>query len=273
MPNHRGLDTDLGWQRREFRKLWKALRESNAAKRLQASTIGRGGVTIKGGGSLITKYAAGASAIILGPAFPDATEDGAQMALLDENGLTVLYAYRLPPSVSNPSGASAVYAQGDFITLLSKSSTSQVYVDDTTVQLFSTGSSGVCIGHSTTGSAANCFIDPSNGRIWRSTSSLRYKQDVEDVEVDAAVVLKMQGRTWRDKLEVEKDPETETRHVGFIAEELHDLGLGQFVVYDEAGDPEAISYDRLSVALLAVVKDQERRIAALESADERATDS
>lgn len=34
-------------------------------------------------------------------------------------------------------------------------------------------------GHTTTASAANCFINTADGRIYRSTSSLRYKKDVE----------------------------------------------------------------------------------------------
>lgn len=39
MPNYRGLDTDIGWQKREFRKVWTAIREGNAAKRLRASSF------------------------------------------------------------------------------------------------------------------------------------------------------------------------------------------------------------------------------------------
>lgn len=40
---------DAGWIRRELREIKRQLRESNAAKRLQAATIGSGGLTVDGG--------------------------------------------------------------------------------------------------------------------------------------------------------------------------------------------------------------------------------
>jgi hypothetical protein len=261
-PKH--SDTTPGWIKRRFEKIEKQLRESNAAKRLEAATIGRGGLTIKNRGTLLSKYATGATAVLIGPVYPDAPDEGSQIALLDETGQVILNAYRLPVSDLNPTAASALYAQGDFVYLLSKSYTSQVYIDDVVVSLTG-GTGGVKITHSTTGASANCYIDPSDGRIWRSTSSRRYKQDIEDAPVDPAAVLQMQPRTWRDKAEVQADPDTGRRYIGFIAEELHELGLSQFVVYDADDQPEAISYDRLSVALLAVVKDQETRLQALEA--------
>lgn len=93
------------------------------------------------------------------------------------------------------------------------------------------------------------------------SSSIRYKQDIEDAPVDPADVLQMQSRTWRDKAEVEKDPETEHRYVGFIAEELMELpSLRQFLLFNDAGEPESIQYNRLSVALLELLKDQQKRL-------------
>jgi hypothetical protein len=47
---------------------------------------------------------------------------------------------------------------------------------------------------------------------------------------------------------------------GFIAEELADDGLGQFVTYDKAGQPEGVAYDRMCAALLIVCRDQQQRI-------------
>lgn len=116
----------------------------------------------------------------------------------------------------------------------------------------------------TTGGAANCNLGP-GGQVRYSTSSLRYKQDVEAVEVDPAAVLRMEPKTWRDRNAVVADPDTTERHVGFIAEDLHELGLTEFITYNDDGEPDAIQYDRLSVALLAVVQDQERRLTRLEN--------
>lgn len=101
--------------------------------------------------------------------------------------------------------------------------------------------------------------------VARSTSSRRYKREVQDVDIDPAAVLAMRGKSWRDRAEVHRDPDTARRHVGFIAEELDELGLAEFVTYDEQGRPDAIQYDRLSVGLLAVLQQQQQRIDALEA--------
>lgn len=131
---------------------------------------------------------------------------------------------------------------------------------------FSSGSYTLRIPWFTTSSAANMFID-NDGRIWKSTSARKYKQDIEDAAIDAAAVLRMRPRTWRDRAEVEKDPDTQTRYVGFIAEELDDLGLGEFVTRTPDGDVEGIAYDRLVAAVIPVLRDLDSRLRALESAN------
>jgi hypothetical protein len=134
-----------------------------------------------------------------------------------------------------------------------------VKIDANGALALTSGQDQIAMDHNTTGAAANMVIDSVTQIVTRSTSSRRYKQDIEDVEIDPKVVLKMQGRTWRQKSDVEADPYTEVRYVGFIAEELDDLGLDIFVIYDEYG-PEAIQYDRLVVALLELVKLQQTQI-------------
>lgn len=47
---------------------------------------------------------------------------------------------------------------------------------------------------------------------------------------------------------------TPEREVGLIAEELHDAGLQEFVIYDEHGKPEGIEYGMLTVALHAAAR-------------------
>lgn len=127
--------------------------------------------------------------------------------------------------------------------------------------------------NATVSSAANLFIS-SNGNVARSTSSLRYKTDVQDLDL-GMMALELQPRTWIDKREYEENgnsAEGLTRFPGFIAEELHDLGFNSLVIYNEQGQPEAISYDRMTVAIIPVLKQQQTlieqltaRIEALES--------
>lgn len=130
------------------------------------------------------------------------------------------------------------------------------------VQLLS--STNQCfIDHTTTGSAANCFIGI-NGLILRSTSSRRYKIDIEDVHVDKRKTFALRPRTWRDRNEVQEDPNNENWYVGFIAEELEEIGLTQFIEYDENGQPDSIAYDRITVALIDIIKEQESRLSEIE---------
>lgn len=119
---------------------------------------------------------------------------------------------------------------------------------------------GVSVAYGTETLAANTYITTS-GTIRRTSSSIRYKQDVEDLQVDLSAVLAMRPRTWRDKRQVEEDPTTTLRIPGFIAEELDVLGLTEFVTY-EANGPESIQYDRLSAAQQLVLVDHEARIVA-----------
>lgn len=118
----------------------------------------------------------------------------------------------------------------------------------------------VYVGHTTTGSAANTRLE-TNGAIQRVTSSLRYKADVRDADIDPSAVLSVRGRTWVEKSDA-GSPDAK-RNVGFIAEELDAAGLTEFVEYDDEGRPDAIQYDRLSVGLLAVVKSQQAQLDAL----------
>lgn len=125
----------------------------------------------------------------------------------------------------------------------------------------------VTIAHTTTGSAANAYLDAFTGRIYRSTSSRRQKTDIADAEVDPADVLAMQPRTWVDtvKVDLAEDEGDLRRDVGFIAEELDELpSLRQFVQYNAEGEPDAIEYDRLSVALLTLAKAQAEQLTAIE---------
>lgn len=117
----------------------------------------------------------------------------------------------------------------------------------------------IIVSHSTTSSSANCNIT-TRGQIRRSTSASRYKQDVENLVIDPDAVLSLEAKTWRDRNEVAENPNSDNWYIGYMAEELESLGLDVFVDYNEHGDPENIEYDRMSVALLSVIKRQQSQI-------------
>lgn len=126
----------------------------------------------------------------------------------------------------------------------------------------------------------------STGTLYRASSSLRYKQDVESAAVNTSV-LDVEPRTWHDKSEMETRAQIEDyraahgegplpielqgysaeprRHYGAIAEDVHDLGLTELVQYDAYGRPDSLSYDKFGVALIPVVRELRERIALLET--------
>jgi hypothetical protein len=98
-----------------------------------------------------------------------------------------------------------------------------------------------------------------NGSLVRTASSARYKQDIVDLSIDYEKILMMQPRLYRWIEEVQEF--SDARHyAGFIAEELHELGLTDFVSYskDNEGNvrPEGVYYGELTGALVLAIKHQ-----------------
>lgn len=109
----------------------------------------------------------------------------------------------------------------------------------------------------TSASAANMYMD-TNGLIWRSTSSGRYKTDVRDLPVAL-------GDNLIDKLHPvlykSKNVNDGTRdYVGLIAEEVLAAGGDGYVELDEEGVPQGVMYDRLIVAVIAALKGMRKEL-------------
>jgi len=70
------------------------------------------------------------------------------------------------------------------------------------------------------------------------------------------------------RAEIEKrddDPEyVVADEFGAIAEDLHDLGLGVVVDYDEAGEPRGINYQMVALLAIEAAKHVNKKVAALE---------
>jgi hypothetical protein len=131
-------------------------------------------------------------------------------------------------------------------------------------------------------SAGSTVVVTSAGLIRRTSSSLKYKKDVETLEqtiVDNAV--NNLRPVWYRTKNADGDDKATWSHIGLIAEEV-DLVEPRLVKYktvevtqDENGAnvtteletpvPEDVDYAKLSVILLAKVKQLESRIAVLEA--------
>jgi hypothetical protein len=119
----------------------------------------------------------------------------------------------------------------------------------------------------TSGSGANVFVD-SSGLLYRSTSSLKYKKDVQDATHGLAKVLALRSVTYKGK----NENDGEKIFGGLIAEEVHEAGLTEFVQYAEDGNPDALNYGNMVSLCIKAIQEQQAlitqltaRITALES--------
>lgn len=106
-------------------------------------------------------------------------------------------------------------------------------------------------------------LNSGNGRVQTVSSSRRYKEDIEDHQVDLDAILQLRGRSWRDRAEAAENPGTTNRYAGLIAEEVHDLGLTEAVLYDPDGAPRNIQDRPLIVGLIQLAQRQQAQIDAL----------
>lgn len=120
------------------------------------------------------------------------------------------------------------------------------------------------------------------------TSARKYKEDIQDAEIDPADVLKMRPRTWLDKNDLtqwENDQQVRAiaksngeeafiegpvipypdRTIGFVAEEIAALPSMHIFVNYKDGQPEGLHYDRMAAAFVSVAKENYARVDALET--------
>lgn len=116
-------------------------------------------------------------------------------------------------------------------------------------------------GGGTTGASIN-----NNGTIIRTSSSERYKQDIEDLSINYEDLLSLQPKRFRLKDEAADDSEARY-YAGFIAEEIDQTSLKDFVAYRTLEDgsvvPDGVYYGELTSALLEAIKHQDTIIKSL----------
>jgi hypothetical protein len=102
----------------------------------------------------------------------------------------------------------------------------------------------------TTASAANLVVD-SNGDFFKSTSSLRYKKDVDYNGVDGSIAYRLKPVSFKSKRD-------DSAHLGFIAEDVAEQEP-RLVTYepDENGvqRPEAVEYAIVTAVLTKALQD------------------
>ena len=103
----------------------------------------------------------------------------------------------------------------------------------------------------------------SAGTLGTSSSSRRFKENITNLPYEAADILKLNPIIFQyreDHLEEGADRPIE---VGLIAEELADLGFEELIFRGTDGQPNAIAYEKIAVALLKVCQTQQTQLDAL----------
>ena len=108
--------------------------------------------------------------------------------------------------------------------------------------------------------ASNMYVH-TNGVLYRSTSSRRYKNTIEDAKHGLSDLLKLRSVTYKGN----DDAAGDTVFGGLIAEEVHDAGLTEFVQYNDDNEPDALAYGNMVSLCVKAIQEQQTQIEALKS--------
>ncbi|QMP84473.1 minor tail protein [Streptomyces phage Endor1] len=100
-----------------------------------------------------------------------------------------------------------------------------------------------------------------DGTFCRNTSSIKFKENVRDYQVDPAKVLALRPVLY-DRKPKEGETSRRTDEFGLIAEEVYEQIPEIVNILD--GEVDGLRYDLLPVAMIAVLQDQQARIERLE---------
>lgn len=112
------------------------------------------------------------------------------------------------------------------------------------------------------GSSNGIDFDPDRLLISREGSSLRYKEDIRPLDADFAKILAVEAKVYRMR-EGYGAPGVE--NFGYIAEDLHEAGLNDLVLYDREGRPDGVKYKKVVLYVNEVVKAHQKMIEALQA--------
>jgi hypothetical protein len=102
----------------------------------------------------------------------------------------------------------------------------------------------------------------SDGLYGIGSSSIRFKENVVDAGLDVDAIRQIAVRHFNYKSDFSND---QSLQVGVIAEELVELGLGEFVFFNDDGTADGVAYEKLALAVLSLVQVQADAFDALEA--------
>jgi hypothetical protein len=123
---------------------------------------------------------------------------------------------------------------------------------------FYTGAASLSPYNLTTAAAANLVV-AADFYLYRSTSSARYKKNIVDYDRGLDAVMSLRPVYYEGKGEIDEGK----RFAGFVAEEVYDAGLTEFVVLDEEEKPDALHYGNMTALLVKALQDAAQQIDSL----------
>lgn len=120
-------------------------------------------------------------------------------------------------------------------------------------------------GYTVSTDYASVYINGAGGgyRLGITPSARRLKQDEVPHPYTLEQACAIQIVAYRLIAAVEADPDA-GGEVGVIADDLVAVGLSEFVLFDESGDPASVAYERLWLVALGGLQDAAARLARLE---------
>jgi hypothetical protein len=100
----------------------------------------------------------------------------------------------------------------------------------------------------------------SAGRLAKTGSTQRIKQDIENANLDYSKLYDLTLRQFKYKEDVANLGNNAPTALGFIAEELISYGLSEFVGFDAEGQPETVHYHLLPLAFIELIKQQKQAL-------------
>lgn len=196
-------------------------------------------------------FDAAISANAVGNAFGNNTDNGAVITFAGSGYIGSLGADATGVVISNNSAARGFRVNNANGTLFSLPASLTVGIPIITL-----------IGANTTASAASCFVDASGG-LYRSTSALKYKTDLQPVtDEQIEAFLGLTGYSYRS---LSKADDPAQRFFGVVADHADAAGLPELVVRGPDGEIEGYAYGRDIAIVLEILKRQQATNAALEA--------
>ena len=102
----------------------------------------------------------------------------------------------------------------------------------------------------------------SSGNVYKAGSTRRIKKNIEDTTLDEAKrILNLNVRSFNGLRQNDGDEKA----IGFIAEEVYDLGYNDLVVMGQSGSIDSVEYQSVFSSMVKVVQDLNSRIEQLEA--------